>query len=276
MADMPAWTMLDEWGDALGTRSGLTAALVLALGWVAGLVLARVAERGLTRLGRLFAGQAGRSGLREPELTRSARAGGRVVFWLVFALAVMGATERLGLPVVTSWLSGVASYLPRILVAILVVVAGMALARAASAGAARAAASSGVGDTHRIARLAELTVMAVTGLVAIEALGIDITFLEVAILVALGGLLLAAALAFGMGARELVADILACHYVLRLYQVGQTLRIEPDAGHPTAIEGRLLRVVPPCVVLQTALGEVAVPARRITGGATSRVADRAA
>jgi hypothetical protein len=215
-------------------------------------------------LSRLSAGDA----LRDADLRRTARAVGRIVFWLVVALAVMGATERLGLPVVTAWLSGVANYLPRVLVAVLIVVAGLALSRLAGTGAARAAASSGIADARQIRRLVELTALSVTALVAIEALGIDITFLQIAILVVLGGLLLGGALAFGLGAQSLVADILACHYAQRLYQPGQRVRLERPDG--ATIEGQLLRVVPPCVILETPEGEVAVPARQITS-AVSRL-----
>jgi small-conductance mechanosensitive channel len=66
--------------------------------------------------------------------------------------------------------------------------------------------------------------------------------------------LLGAALAFGFGGRDLVANILSAHYVHRIYQVGQVVRID-------GIEGRIVRITETSVILECAEGDVSVPAR---------------
>jgi hypothetical protein len=230
-------------------------------------VLQRLASSAVARLGSALPLPGTQSGLRAEDLRRTGNAVGRVVFWLVLALAVMAATERMGMPVVTAWLSGVANYLPRIVVAVLIAAAGLPLSRLAGAAASRAALSAGTSGARRVGKLAEVSAIAVTALIAIETLGIEVSFLHFAILVVLAALLFGAGLAFALGARELVAEILACHYVQRLYHVGQRVEVQGDGG---AVTGRILRVVPPCVVLETPAGEVAVPASRFTTG-TSRL-----
>ena len=208
------------------------------------------------------------AGLREADVARTRAALGRLVFWLTITLAVMAATEKLGLPVLTAWISGVASYLPRIVVAVLVGVLGVTIARVGGRTAARLADRAGLADDKRLGRVAELVVYSITALVAVDALGIDVTFIEVALLVVLAGALLGGALAFGGGARTLVSDILACHYVQRVYEVGQTLTIPSDGGAVT--EGSLVRVVPPLVILETEAGEVSIPGSQITSGRVTR------
>jgi small-conductance mechanosensitive channel len=64
----------------------------------------------------------------------------------------------------------------------------------------------------------------------------------------------AAALAFGLGARDVVADILAMHYVNKAYQVGQVIRIASQ-------EGRILRTTRTSVLLESAEGELSIPGR---------------
>ncbi|HTU59917.1 MAG TPA: hypothetical protein VMF89_15805, partial [Polyangiales bacterium] len=100
----------------------------------------------------------------------------------------------------------------------------------------------------------EMALLLGTALVAIEQLGIDISFLKSTLLIVLGGLLTGAAIAFGVGGRDLVANILSAHYVHRLYQVGQTVRVD-------GVEGRIVRIAETSVILECAEGDVSIPAR---------------
>jgi hypothetical protein len=56
---------------------------------------------------------------------------GVFVFWTIFLFFIAGATEALGLPVLSTWLTGVAFFLPRIVAALLIVLAGVLLANLA-------------------------------------------------------------------------------------------------------------------------------------------------
>jgi hypothetical protein len=84
--------------------------------------------------------------------------------------------------------------------------------------------------------------------------GIDSTFLMIALPVALGVLLGGAALAFGLGSRTAVANIIASHDLTRHHEVGQRVRIG-------GLEGRIERLTPTAVVLQSAEGRAVVPAK---------------
>lgn len=268
-----ATATLAGWEHPLAEATGIPLNVLAAIGsLVIGLLLALLLRRltlsALRRFGHAIPEVGRPAGLREADLARTRTALGRLVFWLTITLAVMAATEQLGLPVLTAWISGVASYLPRVVVAVLVLVLGLAMARVAGRTAARLARRVGIADGARLGRVAEIAVYSITALVAIEALGIDITFIEVALLVVLAGALLGGALAFGGGARALVADILACHYIQRVYEVGHTLRIPGDEG--TAVEGSLVRIVPPLVILETRDGEVSVPGSQLTSGRVTR------
>ena len=73
-------------------------------------------------------------------------------------------------------------------------------------------------------------------------------------LIAWAAALGAAALAFGLGAREVIANILAMHYVNQSYRVGQRVRVGPE-------EGRIVRTTRTAVYLENAEGELSVPGR---------------
>jgi hypothetical protein len=229
------------------------AILILLLGLIAASLLGRLARRLVGRSAR-WIGDLQPGAMSVPHLDRVQTAVGRAVYWLVVVLAVMAATETLGLPVVTAWLSGIATFLPRVAVAILIIALGTVAARVARHVVTSTAAAANVSSPERMGRVTELALLLGTALVAIEQLGIEISFLKATLLILFGALLLGAALAFGIGGRDLVANILSAHYVHRLYQVGQVVRID-------GIEGRIVRIAETSVILECPEGDVSIPAR---------------
>jgi small-conductance mechanosensitive channel len=91
--------------------------------------------------------------------------------------------------------------------------------------------------------------------IALEQLGVNGRVLELTLAVTVGSTLAAAALAFGLGARASVANIIAARYVAQLYRVGQRVRID-------GLEGTVAQLTPTSVVVQTDDGRAAVPASR--------------
>jgi hypothetical protein len=235
------------------TASTIVATLMLLFGLGIALLLRGLTRRLVRRGGRLMHGLQAR-GSEVPSTERIERAAGEVVYWLVVVFAVMAATETLGLPVVTAWLSGIASFFPRVVAAGLIVVFGTVAARLTRRLVARTASSAKLPSSDRLARAAELAILVGSGLVAADELGIEISFLKSSLLIVLGATLGGLALGLALGGRDLIANILSAHYVHKLYGVGQTVRIGET-------EGRILRITETFVVLECAEGSVAVPAR---------------
>ena len=101
--------------------------LVGALGiFLVGLALAffvRWATRRLVKgLDRLVPGAKLQQSLRRVKMQQpAAELISRLLFWIIILFFATAATETLGLPIVTTWLNGIALYLPRILSASLIV-----------------------------------------------------------------------------------------------------------------------------------------------------------
>jgi hypothetical protein len=233
--------------------NAIAAAIMLACGVAIAFVLRgltrRLVGRGARLMQSLYAKGSG-----APSTERLERATGDAIYWLVIVCAVMAATEMLGLPVVTTWLSGVASFLPRVAAAVLIAAFGTASARLVRHLIARAASSARLSSADRLARLGEIVILVGTSLIAVDELGIEVSFLKSSLLIVLGTTLGGLALGFALGGRELVANVLSAHYVHKLYAVGQTVRIGD-------IEGRILRITETFVVLECVEGSVAIPAR---------------
>jgi len=244
----------------------LAAAGLALLGWAAGRLLKFLIVRLLQGWGTRVAAGIGRL-LRSRDAERDVRgialqppvaeAVGGLAFWLVFLFFVAAATEALGLPVVSAWLSGVAAYLPRLLLAALIVALGFLAGGLARTALAATAASAGFAYAGALARMAQAIIVMASAIVAFDQLGIQVTFLTVLAAIVTGSLLGGAALAFGLGARTAVSNIIASHYLLKIYRVGHHVRVG-------GFEGRIVDITPTAVVIATADGQAVVPAKEFS------------
>jgi small-conductance mechanosensitive channel len=237
----------------------LGAALLVLSGWLLGRLLSWVARRGVKAvIGRLA---------RHPALGGAIESSGAAeqvpaviagfVFWVILIFFVATAMETLGLPVVTASLSRVAYYLPNVLAALMVIFAGLILGKVMGSAVARTAAGAGVALGPAIGAIVRGTVILVAAVVAIEQVGIQADLLVVMVAVIVGAGLAGAGLAFGLGARTAVSNIIASHYVSQAYRVGQTVRVG-------AVEGQIVQTTPTAVFIASSEGRVMVPANQFS------------
>jgi small-conductance mechanosensitive channel len=243
-------------GRVLARLPDVVGAVVLLLaGWLlarlARAVLVRLLRGGLERLvrRRLLGGE-DRLGLRRsvPQLV------GGFAFWAVMSVFAVAAADTLGLAVMGELMATLARQLPRVLLGLLVVFAGVALAGLVHDAVVGATARTQLPYGRTLARTAQAATIVLAVVMGASQAGIDSTLLMITLPVAMGALLGGAALAFGLGSRSAISSIIASYHLQRLYEVGQRVRI---AG----IEGRIVKITPIAVVLDAAEGRVAVPAK---------------
>jgi hypothetical protein len=254
---------LDTMGSALATVPAhlpamFGALLLVAAGWLtAKLVsfLGRVlSERALRRLPP---GQALTSALDVSGATAVApKLIGSFAFWLTFILFGVAAVEVLGLPILTNLFGRLAAYLPNIVAAAALVIGGLAAARLARGAAVRAAGLMGLEQqSEALAGFVHVLVITIAGVMALEQLGLHGRVLELMLAVTLGSVLAAAGLAFALGARTAVANIVAARYVTQLCHVGQEVRIDE-------VQGTVVEFTSTAVIIESKEGRVIVPAAR--------------
>jgi small-conductance mechanosensitive channel len=224
---------------------------LLILGWLAGRLLRTWSVRLMARVERRFEGHALRSASARLGVERSAsEVIGSFVFWAVFIVFLGAATDTLGLPVLATWLSGLSRFLPRLLLAALIVLAGIL----AGTLARDAIAATGITVGRTLGRGTQLAIMTAAVITAVDQIGIDSRFLTGAIMIALAAFLGGTALAFGLGARTAASNIIAVHYVRQTYRVGQRVRLGD-------VEGTIREITSTSVVLETNAGRLLVPAK---------------
>src|ERR687894_458285 len=161
---------------------------------------------------------------------------GRLVFWLVFIIAITMAADALGIRQVSEVLGQLIAYIPSIIAAILILVLAALLANFL-AGIVRGATGSDL-----LSNIARYAIIVYAAFAAITELGIAVQLTAPTFLIILGAVALAAAIAFGWGGRDVAKDIVEKAYERRdeakqKVQQGDSGQGSGSSGDATADQG---------------------------------------
>jgi small-conductance mechanosensitive channel len=187
----------------------LWALVILIIGYIVARVLQAVTGRLLQSIG--FNGWMKRGGIKQvfdQAQTRQTPASilGKLVFWGVFIIALTMAADALGIRQVSQVLAQLIAYIPSIIAAVLILVLAALLANFL-AGIVRGATGSDI-----LASVARYAIIVYAAFAAITELGITVQLTAPTFLIVLSGVVLALAIAFGLGGREVAQDILSKAY----------------------------------------------------------------
>jgi hypothetical protein len=221
--------MTTLWSKVASFIPDLIAALfIVLLGFVVAKIVDTILSKGLAKLGldRLMAGAGvtkllGRIGIAAPVSAVI----GKILYWFVMLTFIVSAAETLGLARVSSTLDAFALYLPKVFGAALILLAGLLLSHLVSGIVRGAAESIGVDYASGLGRFAQGLLVIITVSLAIGQLQIETALLNTVIAIVLVSFGAAAALALGLGSRQVVSQILAGVYVRELYQVGDRIQV---------------------------------------------------
>ena len=105
-----------------------------------------------------------------------------------------------------------------------------------------------------LGRTAQVVIVFTAIVIGMNQIGIDVAFLTMIAGIMLGTILGGLSLAFGLGARVHVSNIIAANQLRTIYQVG-------DKVHVGDIEGRIIDITISRLIVETESGIVDVPAK---------------
>jgi hypothetical protein len=188
----------------------LGALLILLLGWL----LAKILKAALVKIlvaVRLekFSARSGLSRfLSRGDIKHSlADVLGTVFFWIVFLFFIDLAADVLKFTLLQNLINGIISFIPRLVVAVLIIVIGVLLSSFFK-GLVRVTASSyALARSELLGTIAQYLIIFFTLAVALEQLGVATNILVYSVLIIIGALAFGFALAFGLGSREVAGKI---------------------------------------------------------------------
>ena len=244
------------WDGFIGIAPNLLLALLtFGIGYFIARICQSLLRRFLQNLDRLFTSSRMRIEFRKVNLDRMAGFLGKAVFWIILVLSLTLATQILGLPVVTTWLNGLVQYLPDILIALAIIFLGIIGSTLLRDLITTASGKAGLVYGTVLGRITQYGLLFITIMIAADQVGVNIGFMTEVIDILLAAVLFGAALAFGLGARTSVSNILGSYYLQSRYKVGQTIRI---AG----TEGRIIQITPTMVIIESGEGQITIPAKK--------------
>jgi hypothetical protein len=218
-----------------------------------GYLLARLVKYLMTRLIR-YLGTAISRRIRGVNLEEAATFIGIAFFWLILFSTVLLITDILGLRVLTTWFESILQYTPNLLAAILIIFAAVILGNFIATLVSNLGNKFGLEYGPTLGRIAQSIILFTAIVIAIDQIGIEVTFLINIIDIVLAALLFGAALAFGLGARDSVSNILASYYVRKMYKAGDYIQVG-------SVKGTIIKIDSTHVLLENESGQMSVPSK---------------
>jgi len=263
---------INEWGDIVRSSTNdffsqiaevlpdlLAAILLFIVGVVLANLLAKTVSKGLEYLGmdKLSDNSTVKSALEKMD-TKQSLSGivGRTVYWIVVLITLLVVADVLGLTAVSDTLNSLIAYLPNVLSAVLVLWLTVVGARFVSDLVTTGLSQLEANFAGTIAKVTEWTIILFGSVIALSQLGFDTTILTTNIAVILGGVLLALALAFGLGSRNVAGSLVAGWFADRELNVGDKVVIGD-------VSGTIEKIGAVYMTVKTAKGSTVVANRHI-------------
>ena len=133
---------------------------------------------------------------------------GQMLYWTVAIFASIGGLSALDLAPINQFAQSTLAYVPHLITAGVILLAGYVCSNFASQALLIAAVNAGLPSARLIANCAQWGIQLLAGAMALEQLGIAEHIVVVGFGITWGGLVLASAIAFGLGATDLAKEFL--------------------------------------------------------------------
>lgn len=187
---------------------------ILLVGWLVALVLGSLTRRvlHLLRFNTLSERIGAADVLKKVDLPTADKLAGSLVFWLVFIGVLLSGIDALGFKGVEGLMSEFVHLIPRLVVAVVLLVVGLLAANFAWRATLLAAVNANLPSARLVAGAVRFLIMVMTVAMALEQVALAKTVVLTAFAIAFGAVMLAVAIAFGIGGGRVAQRLLEQHF----------------------------------------------------------------
>jgi Mechanosensitive ion channel, conserved TM helix len=178
------------------------------------------------------------------------------VKWLMYIVLLITASDIMGLEIISTQISELLSYLPKLFSALIIFVLGLLFANFVKNGLKSLFESMDLSGGKMISQVVFFLLLTFISITALNQAGIDTEIITNNINMIIAAFLLAFAIAFGFGAREVVGKLLKAFYARKTFEVGQSITFKNEEYIIDSVENI-------SVVLKNSKGKLIVPIEEI-------------
>lgn len=181
-----------------------------------------------------------------------------VVFtkWLLFLVFLIIAADIMNWEVVSNEIGNLLRYLPKLFSAVAIFMIGIYIAKFVQQAIKGFYESFDLAGSKIISSLVFYLIAIIVTITALNQAGVDTTVVTNNVTIILGAFLLAIAIGFGLGSREIIADLLRTFYTRKNYEVGDKIKMKN-------VEGTVETIDNICMTLKTSKGKVIIPIKEV-------------
>ncbi len=180
----------------------------------------------------------------------------KFVKWVMYIMLLIMALDIMNLTMISQKISELLGYLPQLFTALVIFTVGLILANLIKKGIRSFFESMDLSGAKIISQIVFFLILVFVSITALNQAGVNTEIITGNITMILAGFLLAFALAFGLGARNVIEKVLNTFYTRKLYEVGQVIEFNDIRGEVEAINSI-------SVTLKTKSGKLIVPIKDI-------------
>jgi hypothetical protein len=180
----------------------------------------------------------------------------KVVFWLIMIVVIQSTTNNLGIEVVEEQIQKILDFIPSLISAIIILLAGYFIATKIKEVLVNMTRSLGSSAGRVLANIVYYFIMVMVVITAIDQTGIRTDLISNNILLIVGVILIAGAVAYGYAAREIMRNMLSSFYSKKNFYPGQEIKLGD-------LQGTILAIDNTSVILKTATSKVIIPSSEL-------------
>lgn len=236
-------TIVNSFNSAIGSLvaalpSLISALVLLIVGWVISSVVARIVATVLQRVGadRLLAQHGGKVYGPSTARFKVSDIAALVVKWLIRLVFLIAAANLLGLPQVSILLNQILLWLPNLIVAVIILLVAPIIGRAVRGAVESGGSGMGFSNASLLGRIAEIAIIAFAVVIAVNQVGIAANLINILFLGIVAALALAFGLAFGLGGRDVAAQVTQQWYTRSqesAHRIAEAAASSPAPSGPT-------------------------------------------
>jgi len=218
---------------ASGIPKFATAIFIAILGFIISKIVAKIFKKALAAINIDKIGDK----LNEIEIVEKANLNikissiiSKIVYYFLILFFMVAATDVLGMPAVSELVLSIFNLIPRLIVAMIVLVVGTLLADGLKGAVQTGLDSLGVPSARMIASFVFYFLMINIVISALTAAQIDTEFLAQNISLIIGGIVLAFAIGYGMASKDTMSNFLASYYSKGKFDIGDTVTLDDITG----------------------------------------------